>query len=95
MSWEWLVGLLIGGGGAGTILSAYFTHKSNNQTHELNLLDRARKEIDRLDNKIKELEKEMDRKDEENDALKEIIQDLRNQMNALKLTIKKGEQKNG
>lgn len=91
MSWEWLVGILIGGGGAGTILSAYFTHKSNNQTHELNLLDRAREEIERLDNKIKELEKEIDEKDEENNTLKGIIQDLRNQMNELKLTIKRSE----
>lgn len=91
MSWEWLVGILIGGGGAGTILSAYFTHKSNNQNHELNLLGRAREEIERLDAKIKELEKEVDEKDEENGTLKGIIQDLRWQMNELKLTIKKGE----
>lgn len=91
MTWQMLIGLFIGTGGAGAILSAYFTHKSNNQNHELNLLDRARVEIERLDAKIKELEKEVDEKDEENSILKGIIQDLRFQMNELKSTIKKGE----
>jgi len=89
MSLEWLVGILIGSGGAGAILSAYFTNKSNNQTHELNLLDRARKEIERLDIKIKELEKEIEDKEEENAELKKVIDDLRRRKNELELTIKR------
>lgn len=89
MSFEWLVGILIGGGGVGAVLSAYLTFISSNKTHELNLLDRARKEIDRLDLKIKELETEAENKDHENSSLKKIIEDLRSQMNELKLTIKR------
>lgn len=91
MSLEWLVGILIGSGGAGAILSAYFTNKNNNQTHELNLLGRAREEIDRLDLKIKQLEKENDSKDEENAELKKIIENLRNKKFELELKIKRGE----
>lgn len=89
MSLEWLVGILIGGGGVGAILSAYLTFLSSNKAHELNLLDRASEEIERLDKKIKELEKEIESKDNENCELKELIEDLRKQMDKLKLAFEK------
>ncbi|SFH73686.1 hypothetical protein [Pisciglobus halotolerans] len=76
MSIEWLIGLLIGGGGATGLLSAFFTRKSAKEKREIDLLDRAFKEIERLDVRIKELEAALAKKNGENEKFKMIIDGL-------------------
>lgn len=91
MSWEVLLGIFVGTGGAGSLLSAFLTYKSKKREHELDLLARAQEEIERLDKKVKEKDLEIDKKEDENSELNGIIQDLRYQMNELKITLQKKE----
>lgn len=48
--------LLLGSTVVGTLISSFFTHKSNKESNDIQLLDRAYKEIERLDERIIELE---------------------------------------
>lgn len=89
MSVEWLIGLLIGGGGAAGILSAFFTRKSAKEKNDIELLDRAYAEISRLDARIKELEAALDGEKEENRELKNIIDGLKKDKSNLEDIIKK------
>lgn len=49
MSLEAVLALLIGGGGLGAFVTAWLARLSDKDAHELQLLDRAYKEIERLD----------------------------------------------
>lgn len=89
MTWEVLVGLLIGGGGVTGLLSAYFTRKSSKEKNDIELLDRAYAEISRLDARIKELEAALDGEKEENRELKGIIDGLKKDKSNLEDIIKK------
>lgn len=89
MSVEWLIGLLIGGGGAAGILSAFFTRKSAKEKTDIDLLDRAYKEIERLDARIKELEEALAKSGKENEELKNIINEMKKDKTNLKNIIKK------
>ncbi|MCI3027669.1 ATG16 family protein [Desemzia sp. C1] len=89
MNWEVILGIFIGTGGAGSLVSAFLTYKSKQKEHELNLLARAREEIERLDKKVKDLEEENDKKDKNEITLNSIIQDLKFQINELKIIVQK------
>ncbi len=54
MSLEAVLALLIGGGGLGAFITAWLTRLSDKDAHELQLLDRAYKEIERLDAELLE-----------------------------------------
>lgn len=88
-----ILALVIGGGGIGSIVSAFLTRKSAREGTDLQLLDRAYKEIERLDDKIAELEKKLDDKTSENMELRELVRELRQGMDRLKDEVKelKGE----
>lgn len=77
MTLENILLLFIGGGGIGAILSAWFTRKSNQESTEIDLLDRAYIEIGRLDGKIDALEAELREKKTKNAELERIIGELR------------------
>lgn len=76
--------LAIGSGGIGALVSAFFTRKSQKESTEIDLLDRAYKEISRLDKKIDELESELKKERDDNAELRRIIAELREGMQSLK-----------
>lgn len=84
MTAETILALIIGGGGIGAIVSALLTRKSAKEGTDLQLLDRAYKEIERLDEKIAELEQKLDKKENENRELRELVRELRRGMDRLK-----------
>lgn len=84
MNLESILLLFIGGGGVGALVSAFFTRKSQRESTEINLLDRAYKEINRLDMKIDELESELKKERDDNVELRRIIAELRAGMKSLK-----------
>lgn len=78
----------LGSGGLAAILSVFFVRKSSKEKNRIDLLDRAFKEIERLDEKVKELELEVEKKEEENDELRKVIRELRESINSLMNEIK-------
>lgn len=84
MNLESILLLFIGGGGVGALVSAFFTRKSQKESTEIDLLDRAYKEINRLDMKIDELESELKKERDDNVELRRIIAELRAGMQSLK-----------
>lgn len=91
MNIESIILLFVGGGGIGALISAWFTRKSEKESTEIDLLDRAYKEIGRLDAKIDELEKELKREREDNHELERIIKEMRERMDELKRDLKQYE----
>lgn len=89
MSVETVLALFIGGGGIGALVSAFFTRKSQRESTEIDLLDRAYKEISRLDMIIEELEKKLKKERDDNAELRRIIDDLRAGMQSLKDDLEK------
>lgn len=81
-----------GGIGIGGIISAWLTSKGK---HKVDLLDRAYKEIGRLDEIIKDLEEELRKEKGNNEELRRIIKELRSSMQSLKNDLKKIEKKKG
>lgn len=76
MTFEQLLILLIGGGGAAGLLSAFFTRKSGKEKTDIDLLDRAYKEIERIDKKLKEAYTELELEKGKNEKLETIIEDM-------------------
>lgn len=76
MTFEQLLVLLIGGGGAAGLLSAFFTRKSSKEKTDIDLLDRAYKEIERIDTKLKEAYAELELEKGKNEKLETIIEDM-------------------
>lgn len=91
MNLESILLLFIGGGGVGAFVSAFLTRKSQKESTEIDLLDRAYKEINRLDMKINELENELKKERDDNAELRRIIAELREGMKSLKDDLKKYE----
>ena len=58
MSIEQLLAVLLGGGGFAGILAHTFTRITSKEKNELDMLDRAQKELERADNKNIRLETE-------------------------------------
>ncbi|ALV20773.1 acyl-ACP--UDP-N-acetylglucosamine O-acyltransferase family protein [Carnobacterium antarcticum] len=89
MTLEQLLVLLIGGGGAAGLLSAFFTRKSGKEKTDIDLLDRAYKEIERIDAKLKEAYAELELEKGENENLKNIIEGMKRDKTKLEKIIRK------
>lgn len=85
--------VLIGGGGIGAIIAAIMTRQTAKDKNKIDLLDRAFKEIERLEAKLKEAEDELDREQNMNYELRKVLADLKEQVNNLRIELKtlKGE----
>ena len=88
-----LLTILIGGGGIGAIIAAIMTRQTAKDKNKIDLLDRAYKEIERLEAKIDELEEEFEKEQDANDELRKVLFELKEQVSILRIEIKqlKGE----
>lgn len=88
-----LLTILIGGGGVGAIIAAIMTRETAKDKNKIDLLDRALKEIVRLEAKLKEAEDELDKEQNENYELRKVLFDLKEQVSILRSELKtlKGE----
>lgn len=88
-----LLTVLIGGGGVGAIVAAIMTRETAKDKNKIDLLDRALKEIVRLEAKLKEAEDELDKEQNENYELRKVLFDLKEQVSILRSELKtlKGE----
>lgn len=88
-----LLTILIGGGGVGAIIAAVMTRQTAKDQNKIDLLDRAFKEIERLEAKLKEAEDELDKEQSMNYELRKVLADLKEQVNNLRIELKtlKGE----
>lgn len=80
--------LLIGGGGIGSMVSAFLTRKTDKDKIEISLLDRAYEEIDRLNNVAEDLRRQLKKQNNENEELKSIINRLEKSIKILENEIK-------
>ena len=79
-----LLTILIGGGGFGAIIAAIMTRQTAKDQNKIDLLDRAYKEIERLEAKIDELEEELKSERNMNDELRRVLFELKEQLNTLR-----------
>ena len=88
-----LLTILIGGGGVGAIIAAVMTRETAKDKNKIDLLDRAFKEIERLEAKLKEAEDELDKEQNMNYELRRVLADLKEQVSNLRIELKtlKGE----
>ena len=88
-----LLTILIGGGGIGAIIAALMTRQTAKDQNKIDLLDRAYKEIERLETKIDELENELKNERQMNDELRRVLFELKEQVSTLRFEIQqlKGE----
>ena len=88
-----LLTILIGGGGVGAIIAAVMTRETAKDKNKIDLLDRAFKEIERLEAKLKEAEDELDKEQNMNYELRRVLADLKEQVSTLRSELKtlKGE----
>lgn len=98
MSLSELLYALIGGSGIGAIIAAIFSRKTAKEKHKIDLLDRAFKEIERLEKNNRDLKAEIDLIESElNDSKREkyelkriirendsLIESLKKQIDILK-----------
>lgn len=88
-----LLTILIGGGGIGAIIAAVMTRQTAKDQNKIDLLDRAYKEMERLEGKLKEAEEELEKEQNANDELRKVLFELKEQVSTLRIEIKqlKGE----
>ena len=88
-----LLTVFIGGGGVGAIIAAIMTRQTAKDKNKIDLLDRAYKEIERLEAKIDELEEELRSERSMNDELRKVLNELKEQLSTLRIELKqlKGE----
>ena len=88
-----LLTILIGGGGVGAIVAAIMTRQTAKDKNKIDLLDRAFKEIERLETKLKEAEEELEKEQNENDELHKVLIELKEQISNLRIELEqlKGE----
>lgn len=93
MGFDDLLTVLIGGGGIGAIIAALMTRQTAKDKNKIDLLDRAFKEIERLETKLKEAEEELEKEQNENDELRKVLVELKEQVSALRIELEqlKGE----
>ena len=89
--------ILIGGGGVGAIIAAFMTRQTAKDQNKIDLLDRAYKEIERLEAKIDELENELKNERQINDELRKVLLELKEQVSNLRIELQqlKGENISG
>ena len=88
-----LLTILIGGGSVGAIIASVMTRQTAKDQNKIDLLDRALKEIVRLEAKLKEAEEELEKEQNTNDELRKVLFELKEQVSTLRIEIKqlKGE----
>lgn len=88
-----LLTILIGGGGIGAIIAALMSRQTAKDQNKIDLLDRAYKEIERLEAKIDELEAELRNEKNMNDELRRVLFELKEQLSTLRIELEqlKGE----
>ena len=88
-----LLTILIGGGGIGAIIAALMTRQTAKDQNKIDLLDRAFKEIERLEGKLKEAEEELEKEQNANDELRKLLVELKEQVSTLRIELQqlKGE----
>lgn len=88
-----LLTILIGGGGVGAIIAAVMTRQTAKDQNKIDLLDRAFKEIERLEAKLKEAEEELEKEQNMNDELRKVLVELKEQVSTLRIELQqlKGE----
>lgn len=93
MGFQELLTVLISGGSIGAIIAAIMTRQTAKDQNKIDLLDRAYKEIERLENKIDELEIELKNERGMNDELRKVLAELKEQVSTLRIELKqlKGE----
>lgn len=93
MGLQELLTILIGGGGIGAIIAALMTRQTAKDQNKIDLLDRAFKEIERLETKLKEAEEELEKEQNENDELRKVLMELKEQISNLRIELEqlKGE----
>ena len=93
MGLQELLTVLIGGGGIGAIIAALMTRQTAKDQNKIDLLDRAYKEIERLEAKIDELEEELRSERNMNDELRRVLFELKEQLSTLRIELEqlKGE----
>ena len=93
MGLQELLTVLIGGGGIGAIIAALMTRQTAKDQNKIDLLDRAFKEIERLETKLAEAEEELEKEQDTNDELRKVLVELKEQVITLRIELKqlKGE----
>ncbi|MEM5567684.1 hypothetical protein AAF695_02800 [Aerococcus viridans] len=93
MGLQELLTVLLGGGGIGAIIAALMTRQTAKDQNKIDLLDRAFKEIERLETKLKEAEEELEKEQNENDELRKVLVELKEQVSTLRIELQqlKGE----
>ena len=93
MGLQELLTVLIGGGGIGAIIAAIMTRQTAKDQNKIDLLDRAFKEIERLETKLKEAEEELEKEQDANDELRKVLIELKEQISNLRIELEqlKGE----
>ena len=93
MGLQELLTVLIGGGGIGAIIAALMTRQTAKDQNKIDLLDRAFKEIERLETKLKEAEEELEKEQDTNDELRKVLIELKEQISNLRIELEqlKGE----
>ena len=93
MGLQELLTVLIGGGGIGAIIAALMTRQTAKDQNKIDLLDRAYKEIERLETKLKEAEEELEKEQNTNDELRKVLVELKEQVSILRIELQtlKGE----
>ena len=93
MGLQELLTVLIGGGGIGAIIAALMTRQTAKDKNKIDLLDRAFKEIERLETKLKEAEEELEKEQNVNDELRKVLVELKEQVSTLSIELEqlKGE----
>ena len=93
MGLQELLTVLIGGGGIGAIIAALMTRQTAKDQNKIDLLDRAFKEIERLEGKLKEAEEELEKEQNANDELRKLLVELKEQVSTLRIELQqlKGE----
>ncbi len=87
MDIETIIAILVGTGGIGAIISAFFDRKNSKEKNELDLLDRAQIQIESLNVRIEGLEKRLDKQRESNKVLERKIQSLKDAREKLRREI--------
>lgn len=93
MGLQELLTVLIGGGGIGAIIAAIMTRQTAKDQNKIDLLDRAFKEIERLETKLKEAEEELEKEQNDNEELRKVLLELKEQVSTLRIELEqlKGE----
>ena len=93
MGLQELLTVLIGCGGIGAIIAALMTRQTAKDQNKIDLLDRAYKEIERLEAKLAEVEEELEKEQDANDELRKVLVELKEQVSTLRIELQqlKGE----